>query len=72
MREENPITLKEAIDNLNKAFREFCITAFELNNVMERMSKIINSVNSPARKRKPYHSPYAIFDKFRQKKHTKR
>ena len=72
MDKQQPTTLKEALDNLNNAFREFRITAFELEKIMERMSKIINSVNSPSRKRKPYHSPYAIFDKFRHKKHTKR
>lgn len=66
-----PKSLKEAVDNLNEAFRALCITAFEMDVIMDRLAKIIRNINhSPnsLASRKPYQSPYAIFDKFRKKK----
>ena len=67
--ENQPKTLKEAVDNLNEAFRAFCITAFEMDVIMDRFAKIIRKANKmPNTSRKSYQSPYAIFDKFRKKK----
>ncbi len=72
MKKENPTSIKEAFDNLNNAFREFCITAFEMDKIMERLSQIVKSANTPKTKHKQYQSPYAKFDKLRNRKHKKR
>lgn len=66
--ENQPKTIKEALENLNNAFRYFCITAFEMDKVMQRLSQLIKKAQSYAPKRKSYQSPYAIFDKRRNRK----